>query len=296
MSTSTLETQRAVDQVVWSACDIVRRSNCASATQYVPELTWILFLRVLDERERVEAENAEAVGSAYQASLEPPYRWRDWADPEGEKRQALTSGAMNAFFGFVNDELLPYLHGLKQRPDATEKQKVISEIMSGVERVRVDMERNFLDVLDRIHRVADHVDAQHYFILSQVYEGLLLKMGEKAGDGGQFFTPREVIRAVVRTVDPKVGETVYDPCCGTGGFLAEAYNHMRRKLGNDATPRQLHRLKTDLRMRLPRPGVTTVRPNGSRTKECALSRARQTTDRINANHHPNVETAAGATL
>jgi type I restriction enzyme M protein len=58
------------------------------------------------------------------------------------------------------------------------------------------------------------------FPLSQVYEGLLLKMGEKGNDGGQFFTPREIIRAMVRVIDPKVGETVYDPGCGTGGFLA----------------------------------------------------------------------------
>ena len=243
--TNALESQRAVDAAVWSACDVLRRSNCASATQYVPELTWVLFLRVLDERERIEAENAEAVGSGYRASLEAPYRWRDWAAPDGEKRRELTEGSMNAFFGFVNDKLLPYLHDLKHLPGANEKQKVISEIMSGVERVRVDTEKNFLDVLDRIHGIPDHIDAQHYFILSQVYEGLLLKMGEKAGDGGQFFTPREVIRAVVRTVDPKVGETVYDPCCGTGGFLAEAYLHMRGKLGNDATPRKLNRLKTE---------------------------------------------------
>ncbi len=242
---SRVTTQRTVDQLVWSACDVLRRSNCASAIQYVPELTWILFLRVLDERERIEAENAEAVGADYRASLEAPYRWRDWAAPEGAKRRALTGGAMNAYFAFVNDDLLPYLRSLKQRPDATEKQKVISEIMSGVDRTRVDTERNLLDVIDRIHRIPDHIDAQHYFMLSQVYEGLLLKMGEKAGDGGQFFTPREVIRAIVRTVDPKVGETVYDPCCGTGGFLAESYNHMRRKLGNDATPRKLTTLKTE---------------------------------------------------
>jgi type I restriction enzyme M protein len=260
-----LQSQRAVDAVIWDACDILRRSNCASAIQYVPELTWILFLRVLDERERIEAENAEAVGASFRESLELPYRWRDWAatpppvgneDDEafhyntdgsriGWKRKELAEGSMNAFFAFVNDKLLPYLRNLKQRPDATEKQKIISEIMSGVERVRVDTEKNFLDVLDRIHRIADHVDAQHYFMLSQVYEGLLLKMGEKAGDGGQFFTPREVIRAVVKTVDPKVGETVYDPCCGTGGFLAESYKHMRAKLKDNATPRHLQKLKTE---------------------------------------------------
>jgi type I restriction enzyme M protein len=108
--------------------------------------------------------------------------------------------------------------------------------MSGVERVRIDTERNLLDVLDKVHEIsADRVDDQHVFTLSQVYEGLLLKMGEKGNDGGQFFTPREVIRALVQVLDPQVGETVYDPCSGTGGFLAQAYEYMR---GASATARR----------------------------------------------------------
>jgi type I restriction enzyme M protein len=123
----------------------------------------------------------------------------------------------------VNGDLLPYLRGLKVRPGATPRQKVISEIISGVERTRIDTERNFLDVLDRVHEISgERVDQTHVFTLSQVYEGLLLKMGEKGNDGGQLFTPREIIRAMVRTVDPRVGETVYDPGCGTGGFLAQS--------------------------------------------------------------------------
>jgi type I restriction enzyme M protein len=106
--------------------------------------------------------------------------------------------------------------------------------MSGVERVRVDTEKNFLDVLDRVDRISpEAVDPTHIFTLSQVYEGLLLRMGEKANDGGQFFTPREVIRAMVRTVDPRPGETIYDPCCGTGGFLAQAFEHVKRSLDDD---------------------------------------------------------------
>jgi hypothetical protein len=71
-----------------------------------------------------------------------------------------------------------------------------------------------------------------FFTLSQVYEDLLLKMGEKNSDGGQFFTPREVIRVMVHTVEPRLGETIYDPCCGTGGFLAIAYEHLVRNMGN----------------------------------------------------------------
>ena len=238
-------TQQSLNGAVKDICDVMRRSNCAGAMQYVPELTWILFLRILDERETRESEEAEAVGAAFTPSLTAPYRWQDWAAPGGTKRQQLTGDGskLGDVFAFVNGELLPHLHGLRDRPGATARQCVIAEVMSGVERVRIDTERNLLDVLDKVHEIsADRVDDTHVFTLSQVYEGLLLKMGEKGNDGGQFFTPREVIRTIVRVLDPKVGETVYDPCSGTGGFLAQAYEYMRRKLGDDATAEQLESL------------------------------------------------------
>ncbi len=248
-----LPTQQSVDQAIWSVCDIMRRGNCASALQYVPELTWILFLRILDEQEEREQQEAEALGVEFRASLEAPYRWRDWAAPDGVKRKELQDGALGAFFGYVNGQsngkgrttgLLPYLKGLKNRPDAGARQKVISEVISGVERVRLDTERNFLDVLDKVHKISlQSVDPTHVFPLSQVYEGLLLKLGEKNNDGGQFFTPRQVIKAMVRCIDPKIGDTVYDPGCGTGGFLAQSFEYILARLGPKATAEQLETLK-----------------------------------------------------
>ena len=238
-----LNGQSAVNGAVKSICDIMRRSNCAGALQYVPELTWMLFLRILDERETAEAEWAEAVGSDYTPSLEKPYRWQDWAAPDGAKRAELQEGTLGAFFGFVNHELLPYLRGLRERPNATARQKVISEILSSVERVRIDTERNLLDVLDKVNEISNEsVDDTHVFALSQVYEGLLLKMGEKGNDGGQFFTPREVIRVMVRAIDPKPGEKVYDPCCGTGGFLVQSYLHVWEAIKEGATAEELETL------------------------------------------------------
>ena len=223
----TVNGQGSLNAVVKSICDIMRRSNCAGALQYVPELTWILFLRILDEREAREAEQAAAVGAEFTPSLDAPYRWSDWAAPDGAKRKELRDRELGAFFGFVNGDLLPHLKKLKERPGATPRQKVISEIMSGVERTRIDTERNMLDVLDKVHEISvDRVDPTHVFTLSQVYEGLLLKMGEKGNDGGQFFTPREIIRGMIKAIDPKIGETIYDPGCGTGGFLAQAYEYM----------------------------------------------------------------------
>jgi type I restriction enzyme M protein len=237
-------TQQSLDGYVKGICDIMRRSNCAGALQYVPELTWLLFLRIFDEQEIREAEYAEAVGAEFTPSIQPPYRWQDWAAPGGTKRIELGMSALGAFFAFVNGELIPHLRGLRDRPNASARQKIISEIMSGVEHVRIDSEHNMLDVLDRVHEInAENVDQTHIFTLSQVYEGLLLKMGEKGNDGGQFFTPREIIRTMVRTVDPQPGQAVYDPACGTGGFLAQSYLYMRDRLGEDGTGEQVEALK-----------------------------------------------------
>lgn len=216
----------------------------------MPELSWVLFLRILDEREQLEAEEAEVIGSTFTPSLHPPYRWRDWAapyddnapplvaasedKPQGWKRQELQEGQeFNGFINFVNNELLPHLRSFGdpvKHPNATPRQKVIGEIMSGVPHTRVDTEKNLLDVLDRVHEISEqNIDTTHVFPLSQVFEGLLLKMGEKGNDGGQFFTPREIIRVMVKVIDPQIGETVFDPAAGTGGFLAQAFDYMKDK-------------------------------------------------------------------
>ncbi len=211
--------------------------------QYVPELTWILFLRVLDDQEQAAEDEADAVGARFTPSLHPPYRWRDWASPGGAKRKELEAGKLGDFFGFVNGDLIPHLKGLAQNPNATARQKIIGEALSGVEKTRVDTEKNLLDVLDRVDALSLRAaDGTHMFPLSQVYEGLLLKMGDKGNDGGQFFTPREVIRVIVRAIDPKPGETIYDPGCGTGGFLAEAFDHVRSHFKADATVEEVEAL------------------------------------------------------
>lgn len=259
---------QSLSAFVKSICDVMRRSNCASALQYVPELTWILFLRILDAQEVRDQEKAEAVGTNFTPALRAPYRWQDWAapwsdkpghpqTPEGKpfgwKRQELFAAGDGKLFDFVNKELLTHLHSLDvdprtnlPMPGATPKQRIIGRTMTAVERVRVDSETNLRDILDKVHEISvDHIDDQHFFTLSQVYEDLLLKMGEKNSDGGQFFTPREVIRAMVHTVDPQLGQTVYDPCCGTGGFLAIAYEHINRKLGAQARSTDIDTLKHD---------------------------------------------------
>ena len=206
----TIASAQSLSSFVKLICDIMRRSNCASALQYVPELTWILFLRILDAEEERALEAADAVGKSFSRALHEPYRWQDWAAPFNEKGAAFTPEGKRAgwkrellkakvgdLFAFINKELLPYLHSLDVLPDgrpnpsASPKQRVIGRIMTAVERVRVDSETNLCDILDRVNEISiDHIGDQHFFTLSQVYEDLLLKMGEKNSDGGQFFTPR----------------------------------------------------------------------------------------------------------
>ena len=239
-----IDTQSALDARIKTVCDVLRRSNCAGALQYVPELTWLLFLRFLDEREAAEAENRAILGTAPQNSIAAPYRWRDWASPDGAKRRALQDGPPGGVFAFLRDDLLPYLRALGD--GGTARQRLIGQIVSGVEQTRVDTERNFLDVVDLVDGIRlEAVDDRHMFALSQAYEGLLLSMGEKNNDGGQFFTPREVVRAMVRVVDPQPGQTVYDPCCGTGGFLAQSYEYMRERLGGEPSATDLAALSED---------------------------------------------------
>src|SRR6266516_6098140 len=135
-----LVTQQSVDSAIWSICDIMRRSGCAGAMKYVPELTWILFLRILDEREAREAEESETLGLPFRPAIAEPYRWRDWADPKCAFRQDTKASVWN----FVHSELLPHLKALRKQPGATPRQKTVSEVMSSVERSRIDSEKNFL--------------------------------------------------------------------------------------------------------------------------------------------------------
>lgn len=225
--------QSSMNSYIKSICDIMRRDKTKGAMQYIPELTWMMFLRILDEKEQEEEMQCEAVGKSFTPSLKAPYRWRDWGSPEGKKRTDIQEkGKLGDFLDFVNNDLIPQMKSFEKNPHASIKQKIISQIFRKIEKTQLASERNLLDVLDRIeHLTSENIDDTHQFPLSQIYEGLLLKMGEKGNDGGQFFTPREVIRAMVRTIAPKIkvhgrDATYYDPCCGTGGFLAETFVYL----------------------------------------------------------------------
>ncbi|MFQ5976194.1 MAG: class I SAM-dependent DNA methyltransferase, partial [Candidatus Hydrothermarchaeales archaeon] len=177
----------------------------------------------------------------------------DWGSPGGKKRIELQNGKMGDFLDFINNDLIPYLKSFEKNPNAPIKQKVISQIFRNLNQTKISSERNLLDVLDKIdHLISENIDKTHQFPLSQVYEGLLLKMGEKNNDGGQFFTPREIIRVMIRAVKPMISEngrdrSFYDPCCGTGGFLAETYTYFNNTtlFGRQLNATEIEYLKHD---------------------------------------------------
>ena len=253
-----INSQSSMDRSVKSICDILRRDKAKGARLYVPELTWMFFLRYLDILEIKEEQQAAALGTPFQRILSSPYLWRDWAAPYdhsipiqqaiaqkniGWKRHDLSEMGIGSFLSFVNDELFPYLKNIGAQPGATYKQKVISEIFRNKDRTILSSETNLQNALDKVHALSEtHISDQHIFPISQAFEGLLPSLGEKKNDGGQFFTPREVIRIIVNTVQPKNGKTVYDPCCGTGGFLIEAFKFMVKQ---NPTPTQIKELKTE---------------------------------------------------
>lgn len=219
----------STENQIKAICAVMRRSNATSALQYIPELTWILFLRILDQREELDSRQSAALGLQFTPAISEPYRWRDWAAPGGHFRKKLQQSP-DSVFDFVVDDLLPHLKALGGSYDATPKQRVISAVFAQRQRPFLTSEKDFFDVLDMVDDIKERDEDQaHFATISSAYENLLLKMGEKNNDGGQFFTPRDVIRTVVSVVDPQIGETVFDPAAGTGGFLALAYEHMKSK-------------------------------------------------------------------
>jgi type I restriction enzyme M protein len=223
-----IRTQADMDKAVKSINNILRRDKAKGARLYVPELTWMFFLRYLDLMEEAEAIQSTAVGAAFKPSLAAPYRWRDWAAPfdhkkpaaqlkasqaPGWKRAELTGegSTLGDYLKFVNGDLFPHLQALGESGNATNKQKVIAEIFRNKERTVLASETNLQDALDRVHALSEaQVSEQHMFPMSQALESLLPSLGEKKNDGGQFFTPREVIRVIIKAVNPQLGRTVYD--------------------------------------------------------------------------------------
>lgn len=208
------QTKSDLANEIWSACDILRRdNNCGGIMEYVEHLAWLLFLRFLDSQEEEWQIQAKLNGRKYFRILEGKYRWSEWAKKDW---------AAEDLISFVNGELIPYLRNLEGDPVRDTIKGVFSErnvivCASGY---------NLKDVLAIINNI-DFNNQDDVFTVSQVYEDLLKKLGSENRMAGEFYTPRPVVRFMVEVIDPQIGETVYDPACGSCGFLAQSYERMR---------------------------------------------------------------------
>lgn len=197
------------------ARDIMRKdAGLNGDLDRIPQLSWVMFLKCFDDFE----QRRELTEKRYRSAIEPPYRWRDWAaDPD----KGLTGEAL---LKFVNDELLPYLRGLTGTGVADARDVLAAVFKETYNR----MLSGYLlrDVVNLVSRI-NFNSSDDVHTLAHLYESMLREMRDAAGDSGEFYTPRPVIRFIVQHVNPRLGETVLDPAAGTGGFLVEAYEHLK---------------------------------------------------------------------
>ncbi len=220
MSRETLNTQ------FWKACKILRQDdNTNSLLDYVEQISWVLFLKCLEELEHQRKAEAEYAGQVYQPILAQKYQWSAWTD----EKKRLTGRDLLAF---LNDDLFPYLRTLKGNSAKSVIRALFEDAPSKMLRDGAIL-RDAIDAIQEIKfETADDVHT-----LSHLYESMLSKLGREGGMGGEFYTPRPIIEFIVAMVDPKIGKTVYDPAMGSAGFLVEAYKHMRGALGSRILPK-----------------------------------------------------------
>jgi type I restriction enzyme M protein len=197
----------------------------------LPLLTWVMFLKFLDDLEAVHEEEAELDGKRYQPIIEAPYRWRDWAarrtaSPATSCWPSSTRTRPPRRRHAAPAVRLPARPG-RQRREKGSQREVIANVFKGVQNRMVSgyLLRDIINKINGIHFSA----SEEIHTLSHLYESMLREMRDAAGDSGEFYTPRPVVRFMVQVSDPRLGETVLDPACGTGGFLVEAYDHLARR-------------------------------------------------------------------
>jgi len=235
-------TAQSLGSLLKSARDIMRKDKGLNGDlDRLPMLTWVMFLKFLDDLELQREEEAKLAGGKFKPALDAPYRWRDWAaNPQG-----VTGDELLAFIN--NDEctrpdgqrgpgLFAYLRKLTSA-NGDDRREVIATVFKGVQN---RMASGYL-LRDVINKVAGIHFTSHgeLHTLGALYESMLREMRDAAGDSGEFYTPRAVVRLMVAVTDPQLGEVVLDPASGTGGFLVEAFTHLGRQVKTVADRRTL---------------------------------------------------------
>ncbi|MFP5482346.1 MAG: N-6 DNA methylase, partial [Gammaproteobacteria bacterium] len=240
-----LTTRENLSALIGTARKVLRKDKGLNGdVDRLPLLTWVMFLKFLDDLEIVHEEEAELDGKRYQPIIESPYRWRDWAARE----DGITGDELLAFIsqevtvradGSAGKGLFAYLRGLAGVGEKGSQREVIANVFKGVQNRMVSgyLLRDIINKINGIHFSA----SEEIHTLSHLYESMLREMRDAAGDAGEFYTPRPVVRFMVQVTDPRLGETVLDPACGTGGFLVEAYDHIAPQVSSPDQRRSLQR-------------------------------------------------------
>ena len=211
--------------------DILHRdAGCATELDYIEQTSWILFLKYLDDLEGEKVKWAKLAGSAYQPILLQKYRWETWAAPKKadgklDHDKAKTGDDLK---DFVDQELFPYLKRFKasaESPDTIEYK--IGEIFSELKN-KIQSGYNLREVLDVVGGMHFQKSAEKHE-LSHLYEARIKNMGNAGRNGGEYYTPRPLIKTIVKVVAPKIGETIYDGAVGSAGFLVEAYEYLKKE-------------------------------------------------------------------
>lgn len=209
------QTNRArLQAIIKESRNIMRRdAGLNGELDRLPQLAWLLFLRAFDE---VENERAE-LDATYTRAIAEPYRWRDWADPE-------SGPTGDGLLTFVNVQLMTYLRELKGTGAAGDPRDTLASIFAHMSN-RMLSGYSLRELVNQVSKI-DFRNEDDLHTMATMYESMLKEMRDAAGDSGEFYTPRPLVRLMTEMVDPQVGETVMDPAMGTGGFLVEAYEHM----------------------------------------------------------------------
>jgi type I restriction enzyme M protein len=200
-------------------------SGCGTELDYVEQTSWILFLKYLDDLEEDKKKSATLSGKSYEYILSPEYRWNTWACPKNDDGKLDHNKALDGddLRDFVNNKLFPYLKKFKAEDSNTIEYK-IGEIFSEL--------KNKISSGYKLREILNIVDDMHFRLyeekheLSHLYEDKIKNMGNAGRNGGEYYTPRPLIRTIVKVIAPKIGETIYDGACGSAGFLVEAYNYL----------------------------------------------------------------------
>ena len=208
--------------------DILHKdAGCTSELDYTEQSSWLLFLKYLDALEQDKAAEAELEGKTYSFILHEPFRWERWAAPKSKDGKLDHNAALTGddLRDFVDDKLFPYLAGFKDRatsPNTIEYK--IGEVFDEIKN-KVQSGYNLREVIDLVDELRFRSQTEKHE-LSHLYEAKIRNMGNAGRNGGEYYTPRPLIRAMIAVTKPGIGERIYDPACGSAGFLCEAFDYL----------------------------------------------------------------------